>query len=131
MLSFILEQALVMIPLSLHLRSVGKMSVPVAKMMHSEPSFSRTPTHPHANSEQTCHVVSEPQGRAHSLQPAQAQILTLPLTSAIALTSCSVTHSLPHSPPVERGASNTSCYVGSLSYMESAWNSVWHIINAT
>ena len=35
------------------------------------------------------------------------------------------------SPLVERGASKTSCDVSLLSYIQRAWNSVWHVINAT
>ena len=48
-----------MILLSLSLRSNGKMSMPVAKMMNSKHSFSLTPTHPQPNSEQASHEVSE------------------------------------------------------------------------
>ena len=46
--------------------------------------------------------------------------------TAQSLTQCLIPLSL-----VERGAGNTSCDVSLLSYIQRAWNSIWHVINAT
>ena len=70
--------------------------------------------------------------QSFSLEPAQVQVLTLRLTSTMTLmTAQSLTQCLIPLSLVERGAGNTSCDVSLLSYIQRAWNGVWHVINAT
>ena len=102
------------------------MSMPVAKMMNSKHPFSVTPTHPQPNREQASHKVSEFQSGA---SPSPSSDSTT--YQYHNLDDCPVTHSVPQSPLVERGASKTSCDVSLLSYIQRAWHSVWHVINAT